>query len=112
MIYHLNLHNTPFIRIKKGLKTIEMRCHDKEKSLIQVGDKIIFANRDTNEQIKVLVVDIKIYRNFKELYSDYSKKELGYLKEEIADPNDMLQYYTRYKIQKYGVMAIKIRLKK
>ena len=89
-----------------------MRCHDEEKSLIKVGDEIIFTNRDTEEKIKADVIDIKIYKDFEELYSHYNNKELGYLEEENADPNDMLQYYTKDKIQKYGVMAIKIRLKK
>ena len=112
MIYNFNLHHSPFIRIKSGLKTIEMRLNDEQKSQIKIGDEISFTDRDTNETVSVIVEEIQHYKDFEELYHHYPKRELGYLSEEIADPNDMLTYYTIERIKKYGVIAIKIKLKK
>ena len=36
--------------------------------------------------------------------------QLGYLKNEIADPKDMYKYYSKEQILKYGVLAIKIKV--
>lgn len=89
-----------------------MRLHDEKKSLIQIGDAILFTNNVTKEQLEVEVIDIYLYKDFEELYNHHDKKDLGYLENEIANPEDMLVYYTKEKIKKYGVMGIKIRKKK
>ena len=48
------------------------------------------------------------YDNFEQLYSNHNKISIGYKTEEIADPEDMLMYYTKEEIEKYGVLGIKV----
>lgn len=50
------------------------------------------------------------YANFTELYKHHDKVSIGYKEDEIANPDDMLLYYTREDIEKYGVVGIKMSL--
>lgn len=110
MIYEMNLHDEPFKAIKRNQKVIEMRLNDERRKDLKVNDLIIFSNNLTNEKLEVIILDIKKYQDFYELYSNYKKEELGYLKNEIADPKDMYKYYSKEQILKYGVLAIKIKV--
>ncbi len=112
MIHELRLNKEPFEAIKKGNKTIEMRLYDDKRKLIKTGDTINFKLRD-DETKKLIaeVVDIKVYRNFNELYSNYNKIALGYDQDENADPKDMLKYYSDQEQKEYGVVAIHIKLR-
>ena len=40
----MKLKNEPFVSIKNGLKTIEMRLFDEKRKQIKVGDTIEFTN--------------------------------------------------------------------
>ena len=48
------------------------------------------------------------YSNFEELYKNWDKVILGYDEDDIADPKDMEEYYSKEEQEKYGVLAIKI----
>ena len=104
----MNLWNDSFLSIKSGVKTVEMRLNDEKRSLVSSGDTIIFTNVDTKEEIIVKVIKTVVYKDFFELYSHYNKLEIGYREYEINDPLDMYQYYSKEKIDKYGVLAIEI----
>ena len=56
------------------------------------------------------ITEIRSFSNFAELYSQYDKIAMGYDEDEDASPEDMLLYYPNDKIQKYGVLAIEIKL--
>ena len=60
----------------------------------------------TLEKLKVKVDNIYKYANFEELYKHHDKISIGYKEEEIADPNDMLMYYKKEDVEKYGVLGI------
>ena len=107
MTHVLHLAIEPFNKIKNGQKTIEMRLFDEQKSKIKINDEIIFYYEENN--IRCVVTDVKVYKNFDELYSNNDKNLLGYSDDEIADPNDMLTYYPKEKQDKYQVMAIFIK---
>ena len=110
-IYHrMNLCSGPFDLIEQKSKTVEMRLFDEKRQKIKIGDIIIFANLDTKKEIITEVVDLKVYKTFEELYANYPKCSLGYLADEIANPNDMLEYYSKEDISNFGVLAIEIKL--
>ena len=106
----LNLKNKPFEAIKSGRKTIEMRLFESGKESISIGELIEFTNQETGEIILCFVDGVALYHNFEELYSHYDKKDLGYEENEVADPSDMLIYYSKERQEGKLVMAIKIRL--
>ena len=111
MKHKMNLWNDSFEAIKDGWKTIEMRLNDEKRSKIEIGDEIEFTNTETNEVLTCEVINIYKYSSFVELYKNHNKISIGYKDDEIANPNDMLMYYSRDNIDKYGVLGIEITLK-
>ena len=111
MKYNMNLNNRPFKSIKEGTKTIELRLNDEKRSLLKVGDEIEFTNRDTNEKLSVDIISLHKYPSFEELYKHFDKVEMGYNKDDIAEPKDMEAYYSKEEQDKYGVLGIEIRKK-
>ena len=110
MFHQMNLCDSPFKAIKSGYKTIEMRLYDERRKLINIGDTIEFTNLTTKETLTCLVKNLYRYNTFKELYSHHDKTTIGYKEDEKANPDDMLIYYTKEKIAKYGVVGIEIEL--
>lgn len=111
MRHKMNLWNDSFEAIKDGWKTIEMRLNNEKRSKIEIGDEIEFTNTGTNEVLICEVINIYKYNDFKELYKNHNKISIGYREDEIANPNDMLMYYSKDNIDKYGVLGIEITLK-
>lgn len=110
MIHKMKLHDGPFKRIKSGSKNIEMRLYDEKRQLINVGDTIEFENRMTLETITVSVVGLYKFNSFYELYNAFDKLSIGYGMDEEANPCDMEKYYSKEEQEKYGVLAILIKL--
>ena len=110
MLHQMKLYASPFEKIKSGTKTIEMRLNDEKRSILKIGDEIEFTNIENNETIKCIILNLYKYKDFYELFSHHDKESIGYSKEEVANPCDMLSYYTIDDIKKYGSLAIEIKL--
>lgn len=111
MLNELRLNKKPFESIRNKTKTVEMRLYDEKRQRIKPGDTILFKLRDNeSETIKVLVKNIKVFKNFEELYKNYDKVSLGYREDETASFKDMEEYYSTYEQKKYGVVAIEIKV--
>ena len=110
--YEMNLDQGPFELISSGKKVVEMRLNNKNRDQIVPGDYIIFSIKNSEKTLKVLVKSVSKFKTFEELYAHFDKAKLGYSRSEKADPNDMLKYYKQEDIDKYGVLAIEIKLVK
>ena len=110
MKHLMNLKPNPFNAIKGGFKRVEMRLYNHKQKQIKPGDDIQFTNEENGEKLLVKVIDIKAFKNFEALYENYDKTLLGYMPNEIANPSDMLQYYSAQDIEQTGVCAIEIKL--
>ncbi len=106
----MNLNPGPFELMKSGRKTVEMRLNDEKRRSFRVGDIIVFVNSETGEELRAEILNLDTHPDFYSLYLSYGKTEIGYLDGEEANPADMYEYYEKDKIEKYGVLAIKIRL--
>jgi ASC-1-like (ASCH) protein len=104
----MNLHPAPFESIRSGRKTIEMRLFDNRRKNIHVGDTIIFTQKDSGETLSAKVINLFVYRDFRELYARHDKISIGYNENDVASPDDMLIYYTEEEIKTYGALAIEI----
>lgn len=111
MTHKMNLWNNAFLTIKNKTKTIEMRLFDEKRSLISIGDTIEFTNTTTDEVIECTVINLYKYEDFHELYKHHDKISIGYNKNETANPDDMLAYYSTENIKKNGVLGIEIVVK-
>ena len=112
MKYEMRLHNDPFNKIKAGTKTVELRLNDEKRQKIKIGDNIEFTSRVTGESILTEVINIYKYSSFEELYKHFDKIAMGYNENEIANPKDMEQYYSKEEQDKYGVLGIEIKIVK
>ena len=110
MKHFMRLQHAPFLAIKSGRKKIEMRLYDEKRSLIKEGDRVEFTDVETSETLLCKVVCLHRYANFQQLYMRHDKISLGYQENEEANPLDMLAYYPREEVEKYGVVGIEIAL--
>ena len=108
MTHYMNLWDDSFQAIKEGWKTVEMRLNDEKRSAIKIGDIVEFSNTTTQEKMSCKVTNIYKYRDFAELYKNHNKLSIGYKENEAANPDDMLLYYTREDIEKYGVVGLEL----
>lgn len=65
MIHEMRLNDKPFNLIKQGTKNIELRLYDEKRKLLNEKDIIVFKNRSTDEELKVEVIKLHKYPNFK-----------------------------------------------
>ncbi|MCH5154484.1 MAG: ASCH domain-containing protein [Clostridiales bacterium] len=106
----MNLVNSAFRAIVTGKKTVEMRLNDEKRKKIKVGDTIEFENIDTHQKVACAVISLARYKDFFELYSHYDKTAIGYSEDEVADASDMYAYYSPELIEKYGALAIEVKV--
>ena len=104
----MKLNEIPFEKIKYGSKTIELRLYDEKRRKMNVGDVICFKSK--TDKLTAIVKSIHIFKNFEELYAALPLDKCGYSAAELAtaSPDDMLNYYTKEQIEKYGVVGIEI----
>ncbi|MBR2861735.1 MAG: ASCH domain-containing protein [Clostridia bacterium] len=109
----MKLAPAPFSMIKSGQKTIELRLLDEKRQKIKVGDTIVFTNTETKDTLTVTVKKLHKFASFTELYSKLDLLQCGYTAETVktASPEDMNQYYSLEKQEKYGVLGIEILIK-
>lgn len=110
MEMNMKLQHEPFTSIKNGTKTIEMRLNDEKRSLLNIGDTIIFTDVETGEIIKAYVIALHHYSSFEDLYANFDKVKLGYKEDEEAKSSDMTKYYSPLEQAKYGVLGIEIKV--
>lgn len=68
--HDMRLNEEPFYMIANDIKDIEYRLNDEKRQQIQIGDTITFYKRSLKKEIiKVLVIDLKYYKNLLEMYS-------------------------------------------
>ena len=97
--YCMNLNEGPFNMIKSGRKCIEMRLNKNGRDQIKPGDELVFNNEKTGEKLMTTVTLVSKFPSFHELYNAFVKTDLGYPDNEIANPDDMLEYYSREDIK-------------
>ena len=106
----MNLCREPFDMIASGEKTIELRLYDEKRQLVKVGDTIIFTDlENTDKKIITEVISVNVFKSFAELYENLPVLKCGYRQGEIANPDDMLKYYSRKQEEKYGAVGIEVR---
>ena len=112
MTHKMKLNEEPFEKIKNGSKTIELRLYDEKRRKIKVGDMIRFMSK--TDKLAATVKALHIFKNFEKLYAALPLDKCGYSADELptASPDDMLEYYTKEQIKKYGVVGIEIEVKK
>ncbi len=111
MLHHMKLKQSPFMKIRNGIKTIELRLNDEKRQQVQVGDFIEFSLIDNPlEKIQTRVTALHRFDSFEELYANLPKEKLGYASSDTPDPDHMNEYYSFDKQKQYGVLGIELRM--
>ena len=108
--HHLQLATTPFNAITSGSKTIESRLYDEKRQAIQIGDTIIFTNREnTSQTVSVKVVGLLRYETFHDLFVSIGPEKFGGESAEWLE-NQITEFYSLEDQQQYGVIGIEFTL--
>ena len=108
--HQLKLATEPFSAIISGNKTIESRLYDTKRQKIQIGDRIIFTNRDNSEQTATAeVVGLLRYATFRDLFSHNNPRKFGGDNVEWLE-NQISEFYSIEDQKIYGVIGIEFRV--
>ena len=112
MIHKLKLKSEYYNYIKIGTKRIELRLNDEKRKKIKKNDVIEFIDyENTNEVLKVKVIDILSCDTFEDIINEYDIAILAdkdQTKENLI--KDLNTFYTKEEQVKYGVIGIRIKL--
>jgi ASC-1-like (ASCH) protein len=104
--HELRLATQPFNEIQSGRKTIECRLYDEKRRAIELGDEIIFINReDSTQTLRVKVVDLLRHASFSDLYDSAAPEKFGGESKEGL-MKLIRQFYSKNEEIKYGVLGI------
>jgi len=108
--HQLKLATEPFSAIISGNKTIESRLYDAKRQKIQIGDRIIFTNRDNSEQtVTAEVVGLLRYATFRDLFSHNNPRKFGGDNVEWLE-NQIYEFYSIEDQKIYGVIGIEFKV--
>lgn len=109
--HHLQLAAVPFEAISTGQKTIESRLYDEKRQAINIGDELVFTNRENPEQtLKVSVVGLLRYNTFHDLFTHNNPQKFG--GESVQWLEDQINEFYSIESQKInGVLGIEFVLK-
>ena len=108
--HQLKLATEPFNAIISGNKTIESRLYDTKRQKIQIGDRIIFTNRDNSEQtVTAEVVGLLRYATFRDLFSHNNPRKFGGDNVEWLE-NQISECYSIEDQKIYGVIGIEFKV--
>ena len=113
MIYEMKLKDIYFNKIQNGSKIYEIRLNDEKRQMLCIGDTIIFKSESDLKNTVTTSIDNLIYfKNFEDMAKTLSNDEIGFENTNINDIVDTYhQFYNVDDELKYGVVAIKLRLK-
>ena len=108
--HKLQLATVPFDAITSGAKTIESRLYDEKRQIIQIGDTIIFTNRENTDQtISVKVIGLLRYETFHDLFSHNNPDKFGGESIEWLE-NQINEFYSVDNQKENGVIGIEFEL--
>lgn len=103
-----------FDKIKCGEKIYEIRLNDEKRSLINIGDTLKFKKEpEQMEEITTKVEDLIHFKSFSEMLNILPLDMIGF-KNESADKvlEIYRKFYSTQDEEKYGVLAIKVKVLK
>lgn len=108
--HRMTLLHRAFLNVCEGRKTVEIRLNDSKGKAINLGDLIVFVDEENEEEAIVEICGINPFLSFDELYTSYSKQELGYCDDENVGFDGLFAHYGKDDVKKRGVLAIEFKL--
>jgi len=106
----LQLATEPFEAITSGKKTIESRLYDEKRQKINIGDELVFTNRESTDQtVTVRVVGLLRYTTFHDLFAHNEPAKFGGESVEWLE-NQINEFYSVEEQRENGVIGIEFEL--
>ncbi len=107
--HRMKLSPENFDKVKTGEKTFEFRLNDEKRQGLKVGENIELAKLPELETSQIVeITSLDVYKDFTDLYRQIPVTATRACEAEFIQM--MRQHYTEAEEQKYGVVAIGIRL--
>ena len=113
MVYRMKLNDNAFEKMKAGIKKVELRLFDEKRSMLEIGDYIIFTNlTDEFKELAVHIMALCRYGSFEELFSEISLIDCGFIDGETVEEASVImnRYYSDDEIRQNGVLGIKVQV--
>ena len=112
-VHIMHLNSEPYEQIKSGNKTVEVRLHDEKRKKIKVGDEIVFyKGEEGDEKTTVTVMGLRRFKSFEELFSSALRFKTGLSESSPSEAAERMRaYYPKEAEEKYGVLAIEIKIR-
>ena len=113
MLHKMNIDDIYFQLVRSGQKKNEYRLYDEKRQKISVGDEILLINNSNkSETLKVIVTEIKIYKEWRSaLFSTWKDDFLGlyHSLDEVVEACS--EFYSKSDVEKYGIVVLTIKIK-
>ena len=108
----MRLDAVPFEQIKSGKKTVELRLYDEKRRALGTGDTVIFRRTDGDGELRAQVVSLDVRKSFADLFALPDMLVASGFDEcaPAQAVSCMRAYYSADDENKYGVVAIGLRL--
>lgn len=108
--HSLHLAATPFKTIVSGKKVIESRLYDEKRRQIELGDILVFTNRESSEQtVEVRVVGLLRYKTFREMFARNDPHKFGGQSAEWLE-QQVGEFYSLEDQERAGVLGIEFEM--
>jgi len=108
--HFLQLATAPFDAIVAGDKVIESRLYDEKRQQIQLGDVLVFTNRESPDQtVEVRVVGLLRYSTFHDLFVHNDPRKFGGESVEWLE-RQISEFYSIEDQQENGVVGIEFEI--
>ncbi len=114
----MKLNSEPFELMKTGQKTLEVRLYDEKRQQLETGDTIVFTRipKDTKETVQNITTEIQElyhFSSFKEMYTFFPPQRFGHPKKITLEKQleGVREIYSKEQEEKYGVLAIGLKIK-
>ncbi len=109
--YKSNLDAEWWSAIANGTKTVEGRINEGKFAKMKKDDVIVFVNKDTKEEVCVVVKDTIVYGNFRDMIVSEGLDNVLPSRSSVDDGVDMYLGISDYRDREIlGVVAIRIAL--
>ena len=109
-VHTMTLCPAPFAKIEAGKKTFEIRLNDEKRRAVKVGDTIEFTETESGRKMRVAVESLQTFATYEDLLHALPPAACGYGAGDKASPHDMDAYYPPEKQEKFGFLAIGVKL--
>lgn len=104
-IIEMHLNDSSFEMVKSDKKTMELRIYDKKRQKIDMGDGIVFINKD--EKLLVKVTGLFLASSFEMLFNKVGFDKAGWTSENQNNKmTNLRKIYSIEEENKWGVVGI------